>query len=181
MPTRAILRTVDFCTDHARLVVVAALIAATAACIYAAPHFAITTDVTQLIAAKDSTWFKNQLVYQAEFPTQAEFPAHKVMVVLDAPTPELADKAADKLAQSLSAQWSVIQSVATATALLAISVPKISRNRPRRQIEADRSRHLLFSRQSRAWAASRIPVSPSMNPRVCSMNRCRNRRFVTPA
>jgi len=85
-------------------VIVLALTAATAACIYAAQHFAITTDVTQLIAAKDSAWFKNQLAYQAEFPTQAEFPAHKIVVVLDAPTPELADQAADKLAQSLSAQ-----------------------------------------------------------------------------
>jgi hopanoid biosynthesis associated RND transporter like protein HpnN len=112
MPTRAIERTVAFCTDHARLVVVAALTAATAACIYAAQHFAITTDVTQLIAAKDSAWFKNQLAYQAEFPTQAELPSHKIMVVLDAPTPELADQAADKLAQSLSAQSSVIQSMA---------------------------------------------------------------------
>ena len=99
MPTRAIERTVAFCADHARLVVVVALTAATAASIYAVQHFAITTDVTQLIAVEDSAWFKNQLAYQAEFPTQAEFPAHKIVVVLDAPTPELADQAADKLAQ----------------------------------------------------------------------------------
>jgi uncharacterized protein len=38
--------------------------------------------------------------------------AHKIMVVLDGPTPELADQAADKLAQSLSAQSFVIESVA---------------------------------------------------------------------
>ena len=112
MPTRAIEGTVAFCTDHAGLVVLAALATATAACIYAAQHFAITTDVTQLIAAEDSAWFKNQLAYQAEFPTQAEWPSHKIMVVLDAPTPELADQAADKLAQSISAQSSVIQSAA---------------------------------------------------------------------
>jgi len=94
------------------MVVVAALTGTTVACIYAAQHFAITTDITQLIAAKDSAWFRNQLAYQAEFPTQAEFPSHKIMVVLDAPTPELADQAADKLAQLLSAQSSVIQSLA---------------------------------------------------------------------
>jgi uncharacterized protein len=111
MPTRAIERTVAFCADHARLVVVVALTAATAACIYAVQHFAITTDVTQLIAVEDSAWFKNQLAYQAEFPSQAEFPAHKIVVVLDAPTPELADQAADKLAQSLSAQSSAIHSM----------------------------------------------------------------------
>jgi len=68
------------------MVVVAALTGTTVACIYAAQHFAITTDITQLIAAKDSAWFRNQLAYQAEFPTQAEFPSHKIMVVLDAPT-----------------------------------------------------------------------------------------------
>jgi uncharacterized protein len=114
MLTKAIERTVVFCTRHARLVFLAALITAIVSCVYAARHFAITTDVTQLIAAEDSAWFKNQLAYQAEFPTQAEFPAHRIMVVLDAPTPELADQAADKLVQSLSAQSSVIQTVGQA-------------------------------------------------------------------
>jgi uncharacterized protein len=92
-------------------VLLVALIVATVSCVYAARHFAITTDLTELIAAKDSGWVKNQLAYQAEFPTQAEFPAHQTLVVLEAPTPELADQAADKLAQSLSGQSSVVQAV----------------------------------------------------------------------
>ena len=88
-----------------------ALIVAAVSCVYAARYFAITTDLTELIAAKDSGWVKNQLTYQAEFPAQGEFPAHQTLVVLDAPTPELADQAADKLAQSLSGQSAVVQAV----------------------------------------------------------------------
>ena len=88
-----------------------ALIVTMVSCGYGARHFAITTDLTELIAAKDSGWIKNQLAYQDEFPAQAEFPAHQTLVVLDAPTPELADQAADKLAQALSGQSSVVQAV----------------------------------------------------------------------
>jgi uncharacterized protein len=112
MLTSAIERTVLFCTRYARLVMLAALIVATVSGVYATRHFAITTDVTRLIAATNSAWFKNQLAYQAEFPTQAEFPAHKVLVVVDAATPEQADQAADKLTQSIAARSSVIQSAA---------------------------------------------------------------------
>ena len=111
MLTKTIERTVVFCTRHEWLVLLMASIVAMVSCVYAARHFAITTDVTELIAAKDSVWFKNQLAYQAEFPAQTEFPAHRTQVVVDAPTPELADQAADKLAQSLSGQSSVVQAV----------------------------------------------------------------------
>jgi uncharacterized protein len=111
MLTKAIERTVVFCTRHEWLVLLVALIVAMVSCGYAARHFAITTDLTELIAAKDSGWVKNQLAYQDEFPAQAEFPAHQTLVVLDAPTPELADQAADKLAQSLSGQSSVVRAV----------------------------------------------------------------------
>ena len=69
MLTKAIERTVVFCTRHERLVLLVALIVAMVSCVYAARYFAITTDLTELIAAKDFGWIKNQLAYQAEFPS----------------------------------------------------------------------------------------------------------------
>ncbi|HEY7248101.1 MAG TPA: MMPL family transporter [Xanthobacteraceae bacterium] len=106
MLTRAIERVVVFCVRRAGVILLAAVLLAIASCIYAARHFGITTDVSGLIAGKSSAGFQNQQAYRARFPE------HKILVVIEAPTPELADQAADELAKSLPARSDVLQFVA---------------------------------------------------------------------
>ena len=105
MLTGAIEQTVVFCVRHARLVLLAAVAVAIASCIYVARNFGITTNVNELIATGKSTGYQSQKAYQAVFPE------HKLLVVIEAPTPELADQAADKLAKSLPARSDVLQFV----------------------------------------------------------------------
>ncbi|HEY2185568.1 MAG TPA: MMPL family transporter, partial [Xanthobacteraceae bacterium] len=102
MLTRTIERTVVFCTRHAGLVLLAAIAVAIASCIYAARNFGITTNVNELIVTNNSPGYQNQKAYQADLPE------HKILVVIEAPTPELADQAAAKLAQSLPARSDVL-------------------------------------------------------------------------
>jgi hypothetical protein len=68
-------------------------------------NFGITTNVNELIATGKSTGYQSQKAYEAVFPE------HKLLVVIEAPTPELADQAADKLAKSLPARSDVLQLV----------------------------------------------------------------------
>jgi len=108
MLTRTIERAVVFCIRHAGLVLLAAVAVAVGSCIYAARNFAITTNVNELIATGKSTGYQSQKAYEAVFPE------HKLLVVIEAPTPELADQAADKLAKSLPARSDVLQFVGQA-------------------------------------------------------------------
>jgi hypothetical protein len=129
MLTRTIERTVVFCVRHAGLVLIAAVAVAIASCIYAARNFGITTNVNDLIATGKSTGYQNQKAYEAVFPE------HKLLVVIEAPTPELADHAAEKLAKSLPARSDVLQFVGQAgggpfferNALLFLPEPEVAR------------------------------------------------------
>jgi hopanoid biosynthesis associated RND transporter like protein HpnN len=88
---------VGLCNRHAWAVVgFAALI--TAVCsYYAAAHFAINTDINKLIAS-NIDWRQRELAYEKEFPGQYG----TIMVVVDAPTPELATVATVKLWEELA-------------------------------------------------------------------------------
>src|SRR6516164_7164035 len=87
----SVLRTVDFCTRHAWWVIVLALTLATASTLYAKRHFAIKTDVTDLFP-HDLPWTQRAFQYMRSFPQP------DIMVVVEAPTPELAEAATSKLA-----------------------------------------------------------------------------------
>jgi hypothetical protein len=82
-----------------------AVVAAIAFSLYAAWNFGITTDVTRLITNQNSAEYQNKQKFLAAFPE------HKILVVLEAPTPELVEQAADKLAQALPARSDVLQAV----------------------------------------------------------------------
>jgi predicted RND superfamily exporter protein len=105
MLKQTIARTVIFCMQHARLVVLAAMIVAIASSVYAVRNFAITTDVSKLVSGANSPARQNQRAYEAIFP------GHKIFVVVEAPTPELTDQAADRLAKALPARSDVLHSV----------------------------------------------------------------------
>src|SRR6266446_5852426 len=100
----SVFRTVDFCTRHAWWVIVFAVALATASTVYAARHFAIKTDVTDLFPP-DLPWTQQAFEYMRSFPQP------DILVVIDAPTPELVEEATTKLVEALTARRDVIRAV----------------------------------------------------------------------
>src|SRR5580704_642762 len=91
----SILRTVDFCNRHAWWVIVAGLALAAASAVYTVRNFAVKTDVKDLFP-HDLPWT------QQAFDFMKAFPQPEMLVVVDAPTPELVDQAWTKLAEALA-------------------------------------------------------------------------------
>jgi hypothetical protein len=100
----SVFRTVDFCTRHAWWVIVVAIALAAASTVYAARHFAIKTNVTDLFPP-DLPWTQRAFQYMRSFPQP------DILVVVDAPTPELVEQATTRLAQALDARRDVIRAV----------------------------------------------------------------------
>jgi len=93
----AVARLVTVSIRHAWLVIAAGLLLAVAAGAYAAGHFKMTTDTSQLISA-DLPWRQNAIAFDATFPEQN----YGIVAVIDGRTPELADRAAGVLAEKLA-------------------------------------------------------------------------------
>jgi hopanoid biosynthesis associated RND transporter like protein HpnN len=100
----SIFRLVDFCSRHARLIILASLILAAYASVYTGQHFAIKTDVKDLFPP-DLPWTQRAFQYTKAFP-QAE-----MLVVVDAPTSELVGQASAKLAKALASRSDHIRAV----------------------------------------------------------------------
>jgi uncharacterized protein len=79
------------------LVIALVLALAAGSAVYATRHFAIKTDVNELIS-HDVPWAKNIVDYMKNFPQWG------IIAVVDAPTPEATEQATDKLAQALKAR-----------------------------------------------------------------------------
>jgi len=87
--------------------VVALAVALTAATgVYTARHFAINTDIMQLIAP-DLPWRQRELTFNAAFPQTTDI----ILVVIDAPTSENANRAATILAGALEKRDDLFKSV----------------------------------------------------------------------
>src|ERR1043165_2130202 len=99
-------RLVELCSRHASAVLIIAAVAATGSGIYAARHFAIPTDINNLLAP-NLEWRKRERAYEAEFPGSV----NSILVVIDAPTPELASEAADQLTRKLQQQPQLFKAV----------------------------------------------------------------------
>ena len=84
---------------------IAALICV-AAGVYAAGHFAMTTDTAQLISPR-TAWRQNEAAVDAAFPQNTD----QIVVVIDGQTPELAEQAAAGLAGRLAQRTDVAKSV----------------------------------------------------------------------
>lgn len=87
---------VRFCTFRPWFVVGLTLAATLAAGLYSAKHFAIDTNTAKLISP-DIPWRKDEIAYGAAFP-QFE---NLIAAVIDGPTPEAVDSAADRLVAAL--------------------------------------------------------------------------------
>jgi hopanoid biosynthesis associated RND transporter like protein HpnN len=98
-------RIVELCSRHHWTVVAVALILATASGVYAVRNFAISTDINRLISP-DLPWRQREAAYEKAFPG----PFTSILVVVDAPTPELAAEATHSLTQRLSQQSNTIHS-----------------------------------------------------------------------
>jgi hypothetical protein len=91
--TSAVSAVVDFCLPRPWRTL------ASASGIYAAERFADKTDTNELILPR-LAWAKRALQYMREFPRFG------IIVVIDAPTPELAERAATDLTRALLTQFS---------------------------------------------------------------------------
>src|SRR6516225_228267 len=94
MLNSAIVRVVGLCVMRPWWTIAVALALAAASSVYAVNHFAIKTDINDLISP-DLPWAQRALHYKKDFPDW------KIIVVVDAPTPENAERATAKLADAL--------------------------------------------------------------------------------
>src|SRR5258708_21820632 len=94
--TSAISAIVDFCVGRPLWILGWAIAVAAASGIYAAEHFAIKTDIHELVS-HDLPWAKRSR------QSMKAFPQFGIIVVIDAPTPELAERASTELSRALLA------------------------------------------------------------------------------
>jgi uncharacterized protein len=100
----SIFRVVDFCTRYSWWVIVLAVALAAASTVYTTRHFAIKTDVKDLFPP-DLPWT------QRAFEFMKAFPQPDILVVVDAPTPELVEQASTRLAEALASRSDFIRVV----------------------------------------------------------------------
>ena len=106
--TALVVRAIELCAKNAWLVIGATVLLAVVSGWYAATHFAMTTDINQLISP-NIPWRQREAAFEKAFP-QYEL----IVAVLDAPTPELVDEATDALVGRLSQQKDLFHSVVQA-------------------------------------------------------------------
>ncbi len=103
--TALVVRAIDVCTQYAWPVIGAAILLALVSSWYAATHFAMTTDVNQLISP-NIPWRQREAAFEKAFP---QFDT--IVAVVDAPTPELVNQATDALVARLSQQKDLFHSI----------------------------------------------------------------------
>jgi hopanoid biosynthesis associated RND transporter like protein HpnN len=101
-----IVRIVDVCTRLAWPVIIASALITVLASVYAARHFQITTDISQLIST-GAPWRQREVAFDQAFPHRSQL----ILAVVQAPTPELTKRAADALTQRLNGRNELFRSV----------------------------------------------------------------------
>ncbi len=99
-------RIVGLCNRYAWGVIGIALIVTAVSGAYTVKNFAITTDINKLISP-DLGWRQRELAFEKHFPGSFG----SILVVVDAPTPELASAAGDLLTRKLTGQSKVFHAV----------------------------------------------------------------------
>jgi hopanoid biosynthesis associated RND transporter like protein HpnN len=102
----AIARTVLFCARQAWLVIAGFVFLALVSGYYLANHFAITTDVNNLLSPS-LPWRQQELMIDRAFPQRTDL----LLVVVDGSTPEHAEAAATELAAKLAPRTDLFKSV----------------------------------------------------------------------
>jgi hopanoid biosynthesis associated RND transporter like protein HpnN len=101
---KLIIRIVDVSTRHPLWVVLLALALSAASAVYVERHFAVKTDINELISP-DLPWARRVTQFVDAFPQR------EILAVIDAPTPELVDQAAAKLRLALEARQDILPAV----------------------------------------------------------------------
>ena len=96
MLTSLVVRIIDFCIRHAWYVVAVGLVMAVASGFYAVRHFAINSDINTMLSS-DLDWRKRELAFEDAFSRFS-----LIVVVVQAPIPELAGQATAALAERLA-------------------------------------------------------------------------------
>ena len=99
-------RGVASCIRHSRSVIAAALLLAALCAIYTARHFAIDTDVNNLISER-LPWRQSEIAFQRAFPQTVEL----ILVDVGAGSPEAAKAAAREVLQALAKRPDLFRSV----------------------------------------------------------------------
>ncbi len=112
MVKAAIVTIIGFCTKYAYATIAVSVLLAAASGYYSAKNFAINTDINTLIS-EDLPWRQRELNFEKSIPGQDD----NILVVVDAPTPELAALASSALADSLSDNKELFPSVTQLTGM----------------------------------------------------------------
>ncbi len=102
----AVVAVVRFCTRFPWLIILTGFGAAAASAAYFATHFAITTDVNKLLSP-NLDWRQREVALEQSFPGHF----NSTLIVVNAPTPELASGATRRLARKLAAEPKIFTSV----------------------------------------------------------------------
>jgi uncharacterized protein len=100
----AIVRITDICARHPWYVIALALALSALSAGYTERHFAIKTDVNELISP-ELPWAQRVKAFLRAFPQR------EILVVVDAPTPELVEQAANRLEEALQSNPEMFLSV----------------------------------------------------------------------
>ena len=103
--TDLVVRAIGICAQYAWPVIAISILLAVLSSWYTASHFAMTTDVNQLISS-NIPWRQREAAFEKAFP-QFEL----IVAVVDAPTPELVDEATNALVNRLSQQKDMFHSI----------------------------------------------------------------------
>ncbi len=105
MITALVVRAIGFCAQFAWPVIAAAVLLTLVASWYAATHFAMTTDINQLISA-NLPWRQREAALEKAFPQY-----DTVTAVINAPSPELVAEATNALTARLSPQQDLFRAI----------------------------------------------------------------------
>ncbi len=97
---------VGYCIGHFRAVIAAALLIAAISAVYTARHFAIDTDINDLLSSK-LHWRQQEIAFHEAFPQVVDI----ILVDVGAPTPEAAKTAARELQRGLANKPDLFRSV----------------------------------------------------------------------
>jgi uncharacterized protein len=100
-------RSVAFCARRHWLIIAVGLLVAGISAIYAARHFAINTNINDLLSAQ-LPWRQHEIEFQRAFPQTVEL----IIVDVQAPTPEAVKAAARELEKALADKPDLFRSVA---------------------------------------------------------------------
>ena len=103
MLKKLIVTAVRLCARNSWPVLFTAIVLAAGSAYYAATHFKLDTEVNKLISQK-LPWRQRELAYDKAFPQQSA-----ILAVLDGPTPEIVQEAAQRLTQQLNRETGIIR------------------------------------------------------------------------